>query len=281
MTFCILTETDIAKGDQYLRELIQDNRQLWKNRALDGKAHGFIILLASKRLAYAEPSPVSSAIAMKLCELYLSRANPDEILLDELILRVREPGIGAREWKVGVNFFSAQADGRWWQDHRIPGGAGFSMNSVGHMARRLVEEAIEKNPALAEKAATLPVERLVKWALPTAMRTIYKASQGDRPGTHLAEREQSPPPTGVSEEERSKILGRALCPYSEDFYYGRYDTDVTIPSEYFNPSPACPHSKEHQLLFTYLHRETDKDYVCMGIGDEVLRALDLGGFTEI
>jgi hypothetical protein len=90
---------------------------------------------------------------------------------------------------VGVNFFGAQGDGRWWHDHRIPAGIAFSMNSVGHMAKsgainramRALENAIKEK---VEDWDNSHVESLEK-ALVIAMRTIRVASEGRRPGTHL------------------------------------------------------------------------------------------------
>jgi hypothetical protein len=270
LSFCLLTEHDIAKGDDHLRDTIQLHRKVWKDEALSGQKHGFIILLVSEKLAYAEPNSVLKEIALRLCELYLSEAAMDDILLDQLRLRVTDPQTGSRsllKWDVGVNWFGAQGDGRWWHDHRIPGGVGLSMNSVGHMARTMVEQAILKNRELAERAKALQAEKLVRWALPTAMRTILTASRGERPGTCLAPRGNAPLPSGVSEEDRANILGKALKDFNEDHYGGYYHTDYTLPSEYFDAQSSRPENWQ-PLAFTYLHRQTDADYISAGLGDQ-------------
>jgi hypothetical protein len=75
-------------------------------------------------------------LALRLCSLYLlEEVAPDRIFLDEIWLE--KPGRDATTWRwhAGVNSFRAQGDGRWWQDHLMPGGIAFSVNSVGHMVK--------------------------------------------------------------------------------------------------------------------------------------------------
>lgn len=194
-----------------------------------------------------------------------------EIHHDELILEIRDGTQVAerRQWKVGVNYFSAQGDGRWWSDHRIPGGMAFSMNSVGHMARTRAEQVLARwgAPAIAEVAR----KRLVYWALPTAMKTIGpNATDGVR-GTWLVEYgtfEQDVEPPTFEMRER---WFRELAGYSHNGYHGRYHTDETIPSDYFNEGlwKLEEIGQRNDLLFTYLHSLSDDDYEAMGIGEEL------------
>jgi len=269
LSFCILTETDLAKGDEHIRDVIQDSREDWKRRALNGSKHGFIILAVSKELAYAEPNESLLKIALRLGQLYLSKQlEPNGIEHDQVNLEInRTAQEERRKWKVGVNIFAAQADKRWWHDHRVPGGIAFSMNSVGHFACQKALDEILRNPAYAERVAKLQTEKLVKWALPLAMRTILKASKGSIPGTRLAKRESDSCPISVSDEKRQEIL-RDLASYSENIYHGWYHTDQTVPAEYFQPTPIrTPNITESTLLFTYLHSLDDEDYEAMGIGE--------------
>jgi hypothetical protein len=276
LSVCILTEGDFIKGDDHVRQIVQESRRTWKQEALSGKRHGFVILAVSRKLAFGEPGGVLKRIALRLCDLYLSQTGLNDIFHDSLDLRIEQGASEKiRRWKVGVNFFAAQADGRWWHDHRIPGGMAFSMNSVGHMARKLVEEAIRVNPRLAERVARLPVEQLESWALPLAMRTIATASRGKIPGTWLIPREAASAGGSQTESERQKALND-LTPYNEDRYQGKYHTDQTIPAEYFDPSPDRPLGLvDHDLYFTYLHRASDPDYASMGLGQEILETLQL------
>jgi hypothetical protein len=276
LSVCILTEADLARGDDHVREIIQVHRRIWKREALSGQKHGFIILVISQKLAFGEPGPTLQAFALRLCELYLSVTGLNKILHDSVDLRITRAGqTSYRRWKVGVNVFAAQADGRWWQDHRTPGGLAFSMNSVGHMARRLLEDALQARPALAERVAGLPPEKLESWALPLAMRTIATAARGPIPGTWLLGRSSGPQEDPEWERRRDAVLAD-LREYNEDLYRGRYHTDETTPAEYFDPGQARPDGlADHDLYFTYLHRKSDPDYESMGLGEEIAEALAL------
>jgi len=270
LTYCLIDDIDLSKGDEHVQGAILTQRDRWKADARVGKKHGFIILIISEAIANAEPSPALLEICKRLCQLYLSRSETQTPLLDELVLDIdsdtTEPE--SRIWKVGVNWFGAQADQRWWHDHRIPGGVGLSMNSVGHMARRLAEEAIKRNSSLAAELASVQRDKLVTWALPVAMRTILTASGGAHPGTRLKDRGDVPLPEGMTEEDRNRAL-HSLCPFNEDEYFGWYDTDATILPEYFEPQHERSRKTELTLPFTYLHRNSDADYMSMGFGEAI------------
>lgn len=271
LAFCILTENDLERSDQEIRATIHRERADWRDRARTGATHGFLIVAVAERIAYARPCPALQELAMTLCRLYLDRDEPDTIHHDELILEIREGDQIAeqRRWKVGVNYFSAQADGRWWGDHRIPGGMAFSMNSVGHMARTRAEQALARSGPRAIAAGAR--ERLVYWALPTAMRTIGpNPTDGDR-GTWLVEHgtfdEDTEPPTF----EMRRRWFKELAAYSYHGYHGRYHTDFSIPSDYFDEGlwKLEEIGRRDDLLLTYLHSLSDADYEAMGIGEEL------------
>jgi hypothetical protein len=136
LSFCILGDDDIARGDEAVRDTIQAARLQWKKDAHLGRKSGFIVLAVSRKVAEAEPNAALQEFARRLCQLYLEDECPaDEILLDDIFLEA--PGYERAVWKwaAGANVFAAAADRRWWQDHRIPGGLGFSVNSVGHMVK--------------------------------------------------------------------------------------------------------------------------------------------------
>jgi hypothetical protein len=273
LAFCLLTENDLEASDQDIRQRIEESRTDWRRQALGGKSHGFLIVAVSPDIARARPGPDLHRLALKLCELYLGVARSDEVLHDSLILHIARAGeaLERRSWKVGVNYFSAQGDGRWWSDHRIPGGIAFSMNSVGHMARTKVEREAIKDPGRTRRLGELPREKLVYWALPTAMKTIGPPQEGSTRGTWLARHgsftEDKEPPTF---EQRPRYFGD-LAQFSENRYKGRYHTDHTVPSSYFDEalwrSEELP--ERDDLYFTYLHALADADYQTMGIGLEL------------
>ena len=268
--FCLLTENDLEKADREIGAKIEQARNEWKNRALTGERHAFLIVAISPTIAYAKANGILHGLAARLCELYLGVNSSDQIHLDDLILRLHddsEPRM--RSWKAGVNYFSAQADQRWWHDHRIPGGMAFSMNSVGHMARVMAERALSKDTSL--RTDEVPREKLVYWALPKAMRTIGPPESGSKRGTSLAEHgrfeEDRVPPTF---DQRTRHFAD-LAGFSENRYLGRYHTDHTIPSGYFNEGLWREDDLKlrDDLYFTYLHQPGDSDYLAMGLGQEI------------
>jgi hypothetical protein len=273
LAFCLLTESDLERSDQEIRAKIARERRDWKRLALAGESHGFLIAVISETLAVARPDGPGGALqrlATRLCELYLGDGMPDTILHDDVLLKLNVDGVSEfRKWKVGVNFFSAQGDGRWWRDHRFPGGMAFSMNSVGHMARCKVEGMMAKGAVLPELFAEFPRERLVNFALFTAMRTIGPPVEGASRGTWLAahgtfEEDRAPPPY----DERTRHF-REMAAYSENRYMGLYHTDESIPTHFFRDDLWRREDLvvRDDLYFTYLHSKNDGDYLSMGLGD--------------
>jgi hypothetical protein len=136
LTFCFLRESDIEKSEAHVRDTIQQARSVWTREAYEGRKSGFVILLISERLALSEPSVALKEFAQRLRSLYLlCPVEPGQIYTDEIFLERPGPTRVTWKWNVGVNYFAANADGRWWRDHRIPGGVGFSMNSAGPMVK--------------------------------------------------------------------------------------------------------------------------------------------------
>lgn len=277
LAFCMLTDNDLEQSDQKIRRIIQRDRQDWRRTASAGDSHGFLIAAISQRISTARADSRLQKLASALCGLYLGAGDFDHIHLDELLLKVTNDREW-RRWKVGVNYFSAQADGRWWSDHRIPGGMVFSMNSVGHMARTQVERKLRAQPEIAAKLDDVVRDKLVYWALRKAMETISPFIAGSSRGTWLTDRGTFPEDSdSPSFKKREQIFGN-LAHYSENRYKGLYHTDETIPTVYFDESRS---RREHvverdDLFFTYLHSVMDRDYEIMGIG----QALGLGEVAE-
>jgi len=274
LSFCILTDRDLCQSDEQIRDKIQEYRLHWKRAAYLGKKSGFIILAASPRIISALPDPRLLNLATRLCELYLcEEILPDRIYHDSLTLEL-PGGQEHREWNVGVNFFSAQGDKRWWLDHRIPGGLAFSMNSVGHMVKSAASDQLM--PAL-EKGAKIPSSKRGKLkvnslgaALQYAMLTISRAQEAPSgKATKLID---------LTQDEYRKIprcplsietLPREL--YLKDFrkYLGWYHTDVTLPTAYFRSNIDREKGLDQlELDFTYLY-DWDVDnpsFLTMGEG---------------
>jgi hypothetical protein len=136
LSFCILTKDDLVKEDAFIKTKIQEARTNWTREAFQGKKSGFIVLAASFDLVNAEPNLALREFAARLCSLYLQDdIGIDTIYSDEVFLEKPDVARTTWKWLAGVNVFATCADKRWWQDHRIPGGLAFSVNSVGHMVK--------------------------------------------------------------------------------------------------------------------------------------------------
>lgn len=284
ISYCIISEDDLAKGDEHVRSLIEGNHLEWTRQGHRGLKSGFVLHVVSARIAGAQPGPEMREFARRLAAIYLNEEMPemDRIYHDEIYLEASNPRRTAWRWKAGINYFCAQGDRRWWNDHRIPGGMAFSTNSVGHLAKSTkllaftsaLEAALDIPP---EQGPLVRIDSLEK-ALQVAMQTIANASDSvSGPATELlplpADRSALPV------QECPIKLPAALHDKNHCHYRGYYHTDHTLPSEYFRdcverPSDVRPFD---ELDFTYLfHRHTDNPaYLTMGSGAPIRASGDL------
>lgn len=276
LSYCFLTEDDLRQTDEFIKDKIQSKRLEWTHEGFEGRKSGFVILIISPTLASARPGSEVFELARRLCFLYLETdIEIDKIHLDQLYLQ--KPGSSLTTWKwfTGVNYFSAQGDGRWWHDHRIPGGMAFSVNSVGHLVKSgIVAKAMrELNQELGAPFENYPepkVDSLGK-ALELAMRTIDMAANAvSGKATELLPLPTDRSSLPVSEcpvKLSVKVSDKNFCEYS-----GYYHTDYTLPSEYFRPDVERPLDLQpHALDFNYLyHRDVDNpDFRLLGEGHQI------------
>lgn len=272
--YCILFPADLSRSDEHIRDCIQTARTEWTRLGFTGQKSAFVIAAISERIALASPNNSLRALACRIASLYLLEdVQPDRVFLDSIWLEKAGTPPATWEWSVGANYFSSQGDGRWWRDHRFPGGMAFSMNSVGHMM---------KSGALANAVAAL--DKALGIATPTgrenlndlgdalnlAMRTIAGASNAvSGPATFLLPQEVDDP---TSRPACPMPLPGPLKGFSYCRYAGWYHTDFTIPSEYFESAVERPDSiLRRSLDFTYLfHRDIDNpDHETMGSGRRI------------
>ena len=257
--YCFLSEDDVRSGDDMVRQRIQDAHLRWTRETFEGRSSGFLVLFISERAARAEPNLQVLSFAKLLGQLYLQEdeIEVDHIYHDTAYLAVPDHRERVLRWKAGVNYFAAHADGRWWQDHRIPGGIGFSTNSVGHLVKsgkllNLLDNYTRELGLDASERDAPRIDSLAR-ALQFAMQTIDSASMAvSGKATELL-------PLG----ERTSTAFRLQCPVKlpakladKDFcsYRGYYHTDYTLPSDYFRPDVARPTDVRSfdDLDFTYL-----------------------------
>lgn len=272
--YCILREPDLQRDDLYIRDKIQERRTDWTRQAFQGTLSGFVILAVSESLANALPNAAIAAFAQRLAQLYLvnDEIEFDTVLVDEVFLE--QPGRSPATWRwdAGINYFAAHGDKRWWHDHRIPAGIGFSINSVGHMAKSgLMRNALVKLSEILgsddDPQARAKVESLTK-ALELAMSTIGRAQDTESGKATML----LPLPDDQGSLPPRPELPDFLVEKNHAEYFGYYHTDFTLPREYFLPDVNRPADiVGHTLDFTYLFdpRVRNPAFVTMGEGRRI------------
>ncbi len=249
---CLLEEHEILrmkKGDADLRETIQDHRQVWKRYALEGLSSSFLILLLSRSLVNKEPGDRLKEICRRLLELYMEIDRIDDNTFrtqrEYVFLRKSQTGGESKLLKFSTlpNVFCSQADGRWWHDHRTPGGIMVTSNALGHFIYSRTGTAI-----LQEKEKISALEH--------AMRTINNAYRGPARG-----RLKHCPATfllPIKDGETSPLReGSDFRKYSADHYHGYFHTDHLIPSVFFTKERDPKELKLYDdLTFRYIFDPT-------------------------
>ena len=264
---CLLEEHEILamrRGDDDVRDTIQDCRQAWKRHALDGLSSSFLLVLVSPSLVDKEPDDRLKEIARRLLELYMEvhPINDDTILeqREYVFLRQQLPNRKVRLLKFSTlpNVFCTQGDGRWWQDHRTPGGIMITSNALGHFAyvRQKTNDLVEKDKL---------------WALENAMRTIGNAAKSTGsprikhcPATALV-------PASVGEAPLLRETSE-FRPFSSDHYRGYFHTDHLVPATFFHP--------ERDLKLPTQYDDLSFRYIWDGASDVDHRDLMTGNETN-
>jgi hypothetical protein len=260
--FCIIRDADIlTRTDQEIANLIKGSLREWKRRSLkpadefSTAAHGFVLIVASQHVALAAPDKHLFTFSCKLRELWgCSSTNTDWGIVHWETLYMQDPRSERYvKFTFSVDFFAARGDGRWWQDHRSPGGVLFTANSVGHMMR------------YREWYQDMKDQR--EWCLQSAMLTIEGAAETPYgKATWLKPLQKNGKP----------IVEDLACPFSsperikkeladKDWtrYAGYLHTDLSIRDEFFfheDPEPkADTISKEYLQDFAYLYDVRQQD----------------------
>jgi hypothetical protein len=260
--YCLLSEDDIRDGDEAVRRRILDDHLSWTRESFEGRSSNFILLVISRRITDARPNADVLEFAKNLARLYLreEEIEPDRIYHDAAYLAIPDHRERVLKWKAGVNYFAAHGDKRWWQDHRIPGGLGFSTNSVGHLAKSgkllsVLDEYLAQIGFPSDDRHAPKIDTLAK-ALTVAMQTIDNASEAvsGKATELLPLRADSTtlPVESCPFKLPSKLEDKNFCSYR-----GYYHTDFTLPSDYFRSEVERPPGIKpfDNLDFTYLFRD--------------------------
>lgn len=275
ITYCFLDQKDLLGDYSGLIAKIQNRRLQWHRQGFKGASSAFVIHVTCPILANALPSPALLQIAKRLSQAYLlTNVDADEIYLDEIFLE--KPGLNRTTWKwvTGINYFATNADGRWWQDHRIPGGIALSVNSVGHLVQsgRLTQALKTMDQLLGgeEECSGLQLVNSLTTALDLAMRTIALAS--DAVSGKATELVALPDPMPQEFPKCPFSPPKILEGFDYTSYRGWYHTDITLPTDYFRADVTRPEDVSRQELdFTYLFHDAveNPDHITTGLGRRV------------
>jgi hypothetical protein len=242
---CLIEEQEVLRmehGDEDLRDTIQDYRQIWKRYALEGLNSAFLVLFTSRALLFKAPDERLKEICRRLLELYMevSPIPDDTILPQREYVFLRHFG-GLLKFSTLPNIFCAQGDGRWWQDHRTPGGVMITSNALGHFVYSRTQ-------------ASLLQEKDKLGSLENAMRTIHNAYKPRRvgrgahalcPATRLV-----PLAPGEFSPLRESSEFKAFSP---DHYRGYFHTDHLVPAVFFaRPEELSSPTVYDPLSFRYI-----------------------------
>ena len=254
--FAFLDDDKLRDSDQQIAAHIEDGRRAWWQRSISPRdglstpAHGLVLAVISPRVSLAEPNQALFQFSRALVQLAgwsLTKEPQGEVFWEDLFLENPHDGTFVR-FSFSVDFFAAAGDGRWWHDHRFPGGIAFTANSVGHM-RRYREWYEDKTDQRG-------------WITRTAMETIALAAET---------------PYGRATWLRPLLDGKPFvreirCPFEDSGrlngldwtrYAGHLHTDHSVRPEFFRQAPEKPPSAkgtEWVQDFQYLYDQTRSDH---------------------
>jgi hypothetical protein len=242
---CLLEEHEILRmhrGDADVIDTLQDHRQVFKRLALEGLVSSFVILLTSRHLITREPNAALKEICRRFIELYMQVRVPDDTYhADREYVFLRRPDNSVLKFSTLPNIFCPQGDGRWWHDHRTPGGLMITSNALGHFVYTRTKKA--------ELDATTCTS-----ALEQAMRTIANARKDPSDGT--SKYAHCPAtflvPRGGADPSPLRPTSEFIND-SPDHYAGYFHTDHLIPSVFFQKERDPKIIKKYEdLSFRYI-----------------------------
>lgn len=264
--FCFLRESCLANwSDEEISGKVAADKRLWKQRAAfdpTRAAHSFVVVICAHRVAYAAPDTNLRAFSNRILQLTGWGENRHGAHIGNTIasdfLYLRNPSDGRYYgFRFNVDFFACAGDGRWWHDHRFPGGIAFTANSTGHMMRFRSWYNYKSTDE--------------HWGLTQAMLTIRNAAP-----TRTAE-SADPLEQGRATWLRSldakgePLIGSVACPLAKmpsllagkDWtrYEGILHTDHAVREEFFVDREIAPTASRPYLMdFTYLYDERQADF---------------------
>ncbi len=264
--FCFLREIDLARGERGIAEKVAESKRLWKQRAIIDASppHGFMLVFASPKVALAAPDDGLRRFSEKVLELAgwgperRGRKRGNAISSDFLYLKNPADGL-YYGFQFNVDFFAAAGDGRWWHDHRIPGGIAFTANSTGHM--RHYKDWYGQ-----------PGSDHGEWAVKQAMITIAQAHPTAAGGSGSPQAEGRVTWLRDLDANGKPLLAQIPCPMvnvpgqlqGKDWtrYEGVLHTDHAVRAEFFaDRNEPVTAAQPYLMDFTYLYDKAQADFI--------------------
>jgi len=264
--FCFLREIAVSTwSDEEIAERIAEDKQLWKQRAAfdpQRAAHSFVIVVASPKVAFAAPDQHLRSFSDRILELAGWDADrrgvrrKNTVTSDFLYLKNPQDG-KCYGFRFNADYFACAADGRWWHDHRFPGGIAFTANSTGHMIR--FREWYEGK------------DQSESWALKQAMLTINNAAPVNSTMTGDGQEDVGVTWLRSLDSDGKPMVADIQCPLAnvpgtlqgKDWtrYEGLLHTDHAVREEFFLDREIAPTSSRLYLMdFTYLYDSKQEDF---------------------
>jgi hypothetical protein len=264
--FCFLREIAVSTwSDEEIAEKISEEKQLWKQRAAfdpQRAAHSFVIVVSSPRVAFAAPDQHLRFFSDRILELAGWGADRRGVRRKNTVtsdfLYLKNPNDGKFfGFRFNADFFACAADGRWWNDHRFPGGIAFTANSTGHMIR--FREWYQGK------------DQSESWALKQAMLTINNAAPTKSTITGDAQEDGCVTWLRPLDSHGKPMVAEIQCPLAnvpgtlqgKDWtrYEGLLHTDHAVREEFFLDREIAPTTSRPYLMdFTYLYDDKQADF---------------------
>ena len=270
--FCFVVENALWEwADEDIGEKIEEEKRLWKQRAAfePGRAaHSFVLVVASPTVAYAAADKHLRAFSDRMLELAgwgetRRGARASNAISGDYLYLSEPTGGGLLGYRFNLDYFACAGDGRWWHDHRAPGGIAFTANSTGHMLafRNMYRGRGDSR----------------EWAARQAMLTI--GSSHGKEDVRAGEEVGGGRATWLRplDADGQALVRRVRCPFAKtprslegkDWtrYEGWLHTDHAVREEFFVGGDGPATVKRPYLMdFTYLYDEGEEDFEAFTAG---------------
>jgi len=277
---CVLTERDLLEGDKAVKAKIAGEKRLWKQRAVSDRQappHSFVLLVNSPRVALAAPDENLYRFATYVRELAgwrptkrTTQANP---VFSELLYLKSPHDEYYYGYQFNIDFFATAGDGRWWHDHRVPGGIAFTANATGHMKQFQEWYEYSEQPDRSDWILRMAMQT-ISMAHPTAVKSETAETgpapsarpprldpKGEGRATWLRDLEDGKPHKDIACPFKGPVL-QILQGKDWTTYEGLLHSDHNVRKEFFEDRPTPSTAARPYLMdFTYLYARTQSDYL--------------------